>query len=62
MSCWAMPAEMNVSESFRVLEKAAEEDSMALTAADWPKESEILVKASPVMDNFEHPFVFQQAQ
>lgn len=29
-----MPAEMNVSESFGVLEKAAEADSAALTAAD----------------------------
>lgn len=29
-----MPAEMNVSESFGVLEKAAEADSTALTTAD----------------------------
>lgn len=33
MSCWVMPAEMNVSESFRVLQKAAEANSVALTAA-----------------------------
>jgi len=29
-----MPAEMNVSESFGVLEEAAEADSAALTTAD----------------------------
>lgn len=29
-----MPAEMNVSESFGVLEKAAEAESAALTTAD----------------------------
>lgn len=62
MSCWVMPAEMNVSESLRVLEKAAEADSVALTTAAWLKEGKILAQASHVTDRFEHTFVFQQAE
>lgn len=34
MSCFVMPAEMNVSESFGVLDKAAEANSAALTTSD----------------------------
>lgn len=33
MSCWVMPAEMNVSESFVVLEKVAKANAVALTTA-----------------------------